>query len=83
MLVVQFTFNLSYIVHRRASGYRNFVLKELRKLIGFPRAASEDVCVTNILQNSERFLSSWHVILGKILLRKADSKATKCFVRCQ
>ena len=47
MLMMQFSFNLSYIVHRRASSHRDFVLKELRKLMDHPRVASEDVCVIN------------------------------------
>ena len=58
MLLVQFSFNLSYIVLRRASSHRNFVLKELRKLLGLSRVTREVVFVINILQNSTRFFSS-------------------------
>ena len=51
--------------------------------MGLPRATDEDLCVINILQNSTCFLSSWHGNVGKVLLRKTDSKATKGFVSYQ
>ena len=47
------------------------------------RATSENVCVISILQNKTRFLSSWHEKVGKVLERKANSKATERFVRSQ
>ena len=51
--------------------------------MGVPRVVGEHVWVINVLQNSKRFLSSWLGIVGKVLLRKADSKATKRFVSYQ
>ena len=47
--------------------------------MGLPRVTGEDLCVIYILQNSTRFLSSWNGTVGKVLLGKADSKATKGF----
>ena len=77
--MVQFNFNLSYIVHKKIN-CNNSVLKELRKLMDRPRATNENVYVINILQNSTRVLRSSHEKAGKFFQGKADSKATKHFV---
>ena len=52
MLTVQFNFNLCYFFHKKRNCHGNSVLKELRKLMDFPRVMGENVCVINIPQNS-------------------------------
>ena len=42
--------------------------------MGLPRAAGENLCVINSLQNSTRFLRPHHEKVTKILRRKVDSK---------
>ena len=42
--------------------------------MGLPRAAGENLCVINSLQNSTRFLRPQHEKVSKILRRKVDSK---------
>ena len=74
MVTVQFDFYLYYIVHKKANCYNNSVAKDSRKLMGLPRAAGENLCVINSLQNSTRFLRPHHEKVSKILRRKVDSK---------
>ena len=50
MLTLQFNFSICYIVHKRANHHRNFALKELRKLVNFPRRTGENVCLINFFR---------------------------------
>lgn len=48
MLALQFHINLCYIILKRGNRHSNSIMKELRKLMGLPRATSENVHVINL-----------------------------------
>ena len=63
MLMVQFNFNLCYIIHKRGNRPSNSTLKELRKLMDLLRATGENVCAINISQNTFIFFLSYPATL--------------------